>query len=403
MLDGPQVGSASEAKGAPRRVALIVGNYVNVVDGVALTYGRVVRERLLAGDQLLVLGPGPARGRRARVEPGGAFLELPSLAVPVQPEYRVALGLPPAVRRRLEAFEPELIHVASPDLAGAAALDFAAAHGIPAVAAYHSEIAGYLRYLPGPALLGRALERGVWRWIAEFYGRCRRVYVPTASTLEDLRRRGIDTQLELWGRGVDLERFSPRWRSPSWRRRVGVPAEDSDCPVVLFAARLRWEKGLDVLAEVLATLERRGLRHRAVIVGDGPGRASLRRRLRGARLLGELEVGALAEAFASSDLFLYPSPTETFGNVTLEAMASGLPCLCADAPGSRSLVLAGETGELAPAGSVEAFVELAAALLADPARRRRLGAAARRRAEGYAWSAACARLGDLWADALGQS
>lgn len=383
-----------------RRVALVVGNYVNVVDGVALTYGRVVRERLLAGDQLMILGPGPAPGARPRVEPAGAFVPLPSTSIPVQPEYRLALGIPNDVRAQLERFEPELIHVASPDLAGVAALDFAQTHGLPAVAAYHSEIAGYLRYLPGSsrlASLGSALERPLWAWIRRFYNRCRAVYVPTAATREDLRRRGVTPPMALWGRGVDLDRFAPRWRDRAWRRTIGA---DEDTPIVCFAARLRWEKGLDVLAAVLRALDGRDLSHRALIVGDGPGRAELARKLPHARFVGELDVGALARALASADVFLYPSPTETFGNVTLEAMASGLPCVGADVLGSRSLVDDGETGILVAPGDVAGFADATAALLTDPARRRRLGAAARERASGRAWRAACDRLAELWDQAI---
>jgi len=392
----------------PRKVALIVGNYVNVVDGVALTYGRVVRERLLAGDELMVFAPGPGSGCRPPIEAAGASVVLPSMAIPVQPEYRLALGIPRAQRRRLEAFEPELIHVASPDLAGVAALDFAAAHGLPTVAAYHSEIARYLRYLPlwsrlpAPLAAGGALLEGVvWAWIRRFYNRCGQVLVPTEATRTDLRRRGVVRPTALWGRGVDLERFSPRWRSPQWRAGVGATGAHAP-PVILFAARLRWEKGLDVLCAVLRGLEARGVPHTAVIVGEGPAAGELRRELPRAHFLGALDVGALAQAYASADLFLYPSPTETFGNVTLEAMASGLTPLCADLLGSRSLVRDGETGTLVPAGDVSAFIEAAAALLADAPRRARLGRSAREYAAEHSWAVASARLARLWTEALGQ-
>ncbi|HVH99993.1 MAG TPA: glycosyltransferase family 1 protein [Enhygromyxa sp.] len=380
-----------------RRIAIVVGNYVNVVDGVALTFGRLVRARLLAGDRLLVLAPG---AERPRVEPAGAFVPLPAIPIPVQPEYRLALGIPTQTRRLLERFEPELIHIGSPDLAGLAALEFADAHGIPAVASYHSEIARYLRYLPGLAAgLGPLLERGVWRWIRSFYGRCRHVYAPSESMLETLRARGISAELRLWGRGVDTRRFDPSRRSISWRRRLGVA---DDQPLIGFVARLRWEKGLSTLASVLERLAARGSSFASFVAGDGPARAELERRCPQTIFLGELGVAELARAYASADLFLYPSATETFGNVTLEAMASGLPTICADAPGSRSLVVPGETGELLPPGDVDGFADAVAALLADADRRRAMGQAARARAEGRSWDRAIEQCVAHWDDAIGR-
>jgi phosphatidylinositol alpha 1,6-mannosyltransferase len=381
-----------------RRIAIVVGNYVNVVDGVALTFGRLVRARLLAGDHILVLSPG---AERPRLEPAGAFVPLPAVPIPVQPEYRFALGIPAAARAVLERFEPELIHVGSPDLAGLAALQFADAHGIPAVASYHSEIARYLRYLPGLAApFGPALEHGVWGWIRSFYARCRHVYAPSESMLETLRTRGITAELRVWGRGVDTRRFAPSRRSTSFRRSLGVADQQ---PLIGFVARLRWEKGLSTLAAVLERLAASGSNHCSFVAGDGPARAELERRCPHTKFLGELGVAELARAYASADLFLYPSATETFGNVTLEAMASGLPTLCADAPGSRSLVIPGETGELLPPGDVEGFAAAAAALLADPERRRAMGRAARARAEARSWDRAIEQCVAHWDDAIGRA
>jgi phosphatidylinositol alpha 1,6-mannosyltransferase len=388
------------------RVLIAVGNYVNVVDGVALTYARLVRTRLAAGDQIMVLGPG---SDRPKLEPGGRFVPLPSVPIPVQPEYRFALGIPRATRRALEQFEPELVHVASPDLAGSAALDFAAAHGIPAVGSYHSEIARYLRFMPlasrwawgregvaRPAAPG-LLERSVWAWVRRFYERCRQVYAPSEAMVASLRARGLRGDLRVWSRGVDAERFNPVHRDREFRLSLGVPDE---LPLILFVARLRREKGLDTLAEVLARLAQTGMPHASAIAGDGPLRASLRRRCPNTRFLCELGRGALARAYASADVFLYPSTTETFGNVTLEAMASGLPTICADATGSDALVVRGQTGELAPPGDVGAFVDAITPLLHDAERRRAMGRAARARALEHTWDRAIEQLVAHWRDAL---
>lgn len=373
------------------RVLIAVGNYLNVIDGVALTYARLVRTRVAAGDQILVVGPG---ADRPKLEPSGRFVPLPSVPIPVQPEYRLALGIPRATRRAIEQFEPELVHVASPDLAGVAALDLAAAHGIPAVGSYHSEIARYLRFLP----LGSVLERSVWAWVRRFYERCRHVYAPSEAMIASLRARGLRGDLRVWSRGVDAERFNPAHRDREFRSSLGVGDE---LPLILFVARLRREKGLDTLAEVLARLAQTGLPHASAIAGDGPLLASLRRRCPNTHFLGELDRGALARAYASADLFLYPSTTETFGNVTLEAMASGLPTICADATGSDALVVRGQTGELAPPGDVAAFVDAITPLLRDAERRRSMGRAARARALEHTWDRAIEQLVGHWRDVLG--
>jgi phosphatidylinositol alpha 1,6-mannosyltransferase len=382
------------------RVAIVVGNYVNVVDGVALTFQRLVRARAQAGDRVVVLAPG-ARRREPLGDRGCAgrakFVAVPSIPIPVQPEYRLALGIPRSTRRELEEFEPELIHVGSPDFAGAAALDFAAAHGVPAVGSYHSEIARYLRFLPLPGIssVGPLLERGVWAHVRRFYNRCRHVYAPSESMLAVLRARGIEAELRVWGRGVDTQTFDPALRDTSWRRRLGVP---DDVPLILFVARLRWEKGLANLAEILDGLSRTGRAFHSAIAGDGPARAALERRCPSTHFLGALGHAELARVYASSDLFLYPSTTETFGNVTLEAMASGLPTICADATGSDVLVVPGVTGELVT--DVLGAVEVVGALLGDRERRVAMGRAARGRAWGLGWGRALLEIEGHWGDAV---
>ncbi|KIG15426.1 Glycosyltransferase [Enhygromyxa salina] len=378
------------------RAAIVVGNYVNVVDGVALTYQRLVRARAQAGDQLMVLAPG---GRTLPAPASASFVPVPSIPVPVQPEYRLALGIPRATQRALERFEPELIHVGSPDLAGVAALDFAAAHGIPAVGSYHSEIARYLRFLPLPGIsaVGPLLERGVWAFVRRFYNRCRHVYAPSESMRAALRARGIESELRVWGRGVDTEAFDPALRDISWRRGLGIP---DHVPLILFVARLRWEKGLANLAAVLDGLARTPVAFHSAIAGAGPARAALERRCVDTHFLGELRQPELGRAYASADLFFYPSTTETFGNVTLEAMASGLATVCADAIGSDELVVPGVTGELVRAGDVGGAVEVVGGLLRETGRRVGMGRGARGRAMGFCWGRSFSVLEGHWREAL---
>jgi glycosyltransferase involved in cell wall biosynthesis len=212
--------------------------------------------------------------------------------------------------------------------------------------------------------------------------------------LELLGRHGIDRGLKLWSRGVDAEAFHPRHRSLAWRRSLGV---GDDQVVVALVRRLVKEKGLDAFAAAVDELGRRRLEHRSLVVGDGPERRSLAARLPSALFLGHLDGEALARAYASADVFVFPSDTETFGNVTLEAMASGLAVAAADATGSRSLVEPEVSGLLAPPGQLG---EAVARLVADGALRRALAAAARARAERHGWDSVMQALEEHYLELL---
>ena len=214
-----------------------------------------------------------------------------------------------------------------------------------------------------------------------------------------LRSHEISDDLRLWERGVDTERFHPRRRDPAWRRDLGVSDDDV---LVTFVGRLVWEKGLHVFADVVEGLAAQGLPVRPLIVGNGPARADLESRLPDTLFAGHLGGRDLPKAYASSDVFLFPSDTETFGNVTLEAMASGLPTVCADATGSSELVQHGRTGYLAPPNRSASFLEATARLVRDPELRTRMGEHALDRAEHYGWDAVLERLLTYYREVLAQ-
>lgn len=365
-----------------RRIALFFGNYVNVVDGGSLVIHRLIGDLQAHGHEVVVFAPD---GRTPALQPTAEFVRLPAIPAPLQPEYRLALRLTRAARARLQSLRPDIIHIATPDLIGLGAQRYGRARGIPVVTSFLSNIVAYLEYVP----LVRHLQPLGWRYFRYFYRRCRHVYVPSASMADELRAHGISEGLRIWEWGIDLDRFSPAKRSLEFRRARGVA--DDEC-LIVFVGRLRWEKGLALMADVFSRLERQKLRHRTMIVGAGAGYASLRKRLPGTIFTGFLEGEALAAAYASADLFFFPSAVETFGCVTLEAMASGVPCLCANAPGSRTLALDGEAAQLAERDDVDDFYAKTVGLLADPAARRRLGARALERARDFSWSAANSRL-----------
>jgi len=357
------------------RIALFTGAYNHIADGVSLTLNRLVEFLEGRGAHVQVYAPTVATPALAHA---GTLVPVPSVTAPGRPDYRISLGLSAETRENLTQFQPNLFHIATPDFLGLSALRTARRSGTPVVASYHTHFASYLDYYH----LG-ALEGATWKYLRWFYSHCSHVYVPTPSMMEVLKREGVGSNLRLWPRGVESALFNPTKRSADWRRKRGI--EDDDI-VVTFVSRLVAEKGLGVISHVLAGLAERGIPHRALIVGEGPERESLTAALPDAIFAGHLRGEELATAYASSDVFLFPSETETFGNVTLEAMSSGLPAVVADATGSNALVTHGVTGFLAPPRDAAAFLDRVALLVTDGALRRRMGEAAREAAEGYEWS-----------------
>ncbi len=375
----------------PRRIAIFTGAYNHIADGVSLTLNRLVEHLESTGAAVLVLAP---TVENPPIKHAGTLVPIPSLAAPGRPDYRISLGLTPSARKRLEAFNPTLFHIATPDILGFQALKLARKWNLPVVASYHTHFSSYLKYYRLSLI-----ETWMWKYLRSFYAQCSHVYVPTPEMAEVLRSQGINNGLELWPRGVDTRMFNPEKRSTRWRRNLGISDQEV---VVTFVSRLVWEKGLDVFAEVIESLSREGIPHRSVVVGDGPARSALEERLPGTIFVGYTRGAELARAYSSSDVFLFPSETETFGNVTLEAMASGLPTVCADAPGSNALVSHGKTGYLASPRDSRAFYDRVRALVLDETLRGKLGINASRRAREYSWQVVLSRMTRYYDQILGR-
>jgi glycosyltransferase involved in cell wall biosynthesis len=360
--------------GAKLRVALFTGNYNYIKDGVSLTLNRLVDFLQRSGIAVLVVAP---TGPTPAFEPVGELLSVPSFPIPSRPEYRLSLGLPADVRRRLEEFRPTLFHIAVPDILGYRALCLAERWQVPAVASYHTRYDTYLKYYGLSALEGLGRQ-----YLRHFYGKCRRIYPPSESMAAILKDEGIAQQMQVWSRGVDTELFNPDRRSLAWRRSLGIADDDV---LVTYVGRLVKEKNTALLARLYRDLKQQGLRFRPMVVGNGPEEAVVRTALPDAIYTGFLHGDALARAYASSEVFVFPSESETFGNVTLEAMASGLPAVCADASGSRSLVVEGATGFLVCAKDEALFRDRIATLVNNEELRLRMGANALQRSAEYRW------------------
>lgn len=357
------------------RVAFFTGNYNGVIDGVALSSNRQVKALLVAGAAVRVYAP--VKDKALIVPHVGDLVPVPSIHL-VEP-YRLALGLTPKVRQDLVDFRPNLVHLASPDWLGFSAQEHARRRKIPVVATFHTHFAHYARYYN----VG-FLEGPCWSLIRFFYGRkrCRAVYVACQSMIDELKAQRVDAPFETLPFGVDTERFTPAKRSSEFRTRHGFAETDV---VAIFVGRLVWEKGLVAFAETVKRLQGQGLPLKALVVGEGPAKAGFRERLTNAVFTGRLQGDDLPTAFASADLFFFPSASETFGLVSLEALASGLPCVVADATGSKDIVTHDVNGLLGRTDDVDSFAIAVSRLVNDRELRTRFSRAARQAATELTW------------------
>ena len=363
-------------RSGPVRVALFSGNYNYVKDGANQALNRLVGRMLVRGLEPRVYSPVvdvPA------FEATGTLIGVPSVPIPGRGEYRVALGLPKAVKADLEAFDPQIVHLSAPDWLGHDAKRWGQGRGVPVVASVHTRFETYFDYYR----MG-FIRRGVERLLKSFYGDLAEIYAPSDSMAEVLRREGYSEKVRIWSRGVDRHIFRPEARDMGWRRGLGIA---DDTPVIGFVGRLVLEKGLDIVAAAVAELRRRTVPHHLLVVGDGPARAEFEADVPGATFAGFQTGHDLGRAYASFDMFLNPSITETFGNVTLEAMACAVPPVAAAATGASSLVEDGVSGRLVTPGDVGAFADALQAYAADPALRVAHGAESFRRAQAFDWDA----------------
>ena len=361
---------------ADLRIALFSGNYNMVRDGPTQALNRLVGYLLRRGASVRVYAPTVAKPAHPAT---GDLVSIPALPIPGRSEYKVTFGLPPGVRRDLARFAPNVIHVSSPDPAEHRAISWARKRGIPVLASVHTRFETYLRYYNmawGEPLVLAGLRR--------FYRRCDALVAPAESMAQLLRDQRMNYDIGIWSRGVDREIFHSGRRSLEWRRSLGIGDEDV---VIGFLGRIVMEKGLDVFSDTIDALRRRGAPHAVLVVGEGPARGWLEARLPQAHFTGFQGGDDLARAVASMDVLFNPSITETFGNVTLEAMACGLPVVAAIATGSESLVADHVSGRLIRPGAIHQFAEALQTYVEQPEMRTRHGAAGEARSLDFSWDA----------------
>lgn len=374
------------------RVALFSGNYNMVRDGANQALNRLVDYLLRQGAAVRVYAPTilePA------FEPVGDLVGLPSVAFPgSRGEYRLATGLPGGIRRDLAQFAPNVVHISSPDIAAHRAVTWARGRKLPVLASVHTRFETYPRYYNLAWL-----EPPIEALLRRLYRRCDALVAPSESMAQVLREQRMGTDIGIWSRGVDRDVFNPGRRDMAWRRSLGIADDEV---AVGFLGRLVMEKGLDVFSDTVDALNSQGVRHRVLVIGEGPARAWFEERVPDAVFAGFQGGADLGRAVASMDVLFNPSITETFGNVTLEAMACGLPVVAAQATGSESLVSDNVSGRLITPGDIPLFAEALRQYVESPDLRARHGAAGEARSLDFSWDRINQAVADTYLRLIGQ-
>jgi phosphatidylinositol alpha 1,6-mannosyltransferase len=358
------------------RVAIVAESFLPNVNGVTNSVLRVIEHLRRTGHEVLVIAPDTPRGQPSadRVHDGVRVHRVPSRMFPKVTS--LPLGIPrPRMVNVLRGFAPDVVHLASPALLGYGGLHAARYLGVPTVAVFQTDVAGFAESYG----IGMA-SRAAWAWTRHLHSRADRTLAPSTSAMENLAAHRIP-RVHHWARGVDVTGFAPSARNQGLRRRWSPGGK----PIVGFVGRLAPEKHVERLA-VLARRDDVQL----VIVGDGIDRGKLEKTLPSAVFTGALYGEQLAAAYASMDVFVHPGEHETFCQAVQEAMASGLPVVAPNAGGPRDLVAPYRTGLLLPVEAFEAGLEGAVDHLID--QRHRYSIAARRSVLGRTWPAICDEL-----------
>ncbi|HKK01789.1 MAG TPA: glycosyltransferase family 1 protein [Desulfuromonadales bacterium] len=354
------------------RIAIVSETWLPQINGVSRTLNELTLFLDGCGDDLLLMIP-----RYRPPVASSASCQISSFAgtrLPFYPEIRLPLARPASIRKQLKTFAPDLVHIATEGPLGWAALRAARSLSLPVATSYHTHFAPYL----SAYRLGMLTE-AAWAYLRWFHNRTDLTLCPTPSARQQLLTKGF-RNVDVWSRGVDNRRFDPAHRDPLLRKKLGIASEET---VLLYVGRLAAEKNLAMLIDAYRLLK--GPK-RLLLVGDGPLRAELERQaIPGVLFAGYRHGAELARFYASADIFAFPSLTETFGNVVLEAMASGLATVGFAVQGPGDQIVDGETGLLVATIDAETLATRLQELVDERPLRRRLGNAARACAVGRSW------------------
>lgn len=370
------------------RVAFITETFLPATDGVVSRLRHTLEELARAGDEAFIVAPKYPEGGPVRYA-GAQIYRVPGLPFPPYPQIRLSPPHP-GVGRALRRFRPDVIHAVNPFVLGLGGIYYARRLGVPLVASYHTHVVTYARYYK----LGLFVRPARW-YTREIHNRAAINLCTSGATMDYLLAEGIKN-LRLWPQGVDAQRFRPDKASPQWRERLTGGHPDRN--LLLYVGRLAPEKGIERLAAVTSELPGT----RLAIVGDGPARRDLERAFAGTPTIftGLLQGEDLAAAYASADLFLFPSTTETLGMAMLEALASGLPVIASRSGASHEVVAHEENGLLYEQDSISSLVAAVRRVLSDDDFRGILSRGARGAAERRDWASSTRTLRGYYEEAL---
>lgn len=367
------------------KVAIITENFLPKLDGVTRTLARLLEHLQSHGHQALLLGPESGMQEYA----GAELVGTTGIPLPFYPELKFNF-FRPLFLRRLSEFQPDLVHLVDPVILGAAGLAAARMLGRPLVSSYHTNLAAYCGHFGFPLF-----TRPMWSYNRFLHNQCSLTFCPSPSTASILSTQGFQ-HLQIWPRGVDTSLFTPERRSEALRASwLARSSQDSaTTSILLYAGRISWEKNLQLLTRAFQRMDQRHCH--LVLVGDGPALPEIQQELADlpVTFTGYLRGEELARAYASTDIFAFPSRTETFGQVVLEAMASGLPVVALQAEGVCDIVKQAQTGFLLETEKLSAqeqsqeYALLLSQLVEDPALRQRMSIASRQEASLRTWNEA---------------
>lgn len=357
-------------------IAMVSETYPPEVNGVARTVAIIAEGLRDRGHAISLARPRQGSADQPLHERDFDELLCPGMRIPRYAQLRMGLPSKRALLRAWEQSRPDVVHVATEGPLGGSALSAARALGIPVATDFHTNFDAYSRHY-GIGWFARA----VTAYLRRFHNHADCTMVPTDEMARDLARMGFE-KLRVVGRGVNATVFSPAKRDPALREQWCAP---DDVPVALCVSRFAPEKNFPLVLDAYRAMRAVRPETRLILVGDGPLAKDLEREGLGIVIAGQLVNGELSAHYASADIFLFPSTTETFGNVTMEAMASGLAVVAYDYAAARQHIVHGRSGLLAPVNDRIGFIEQAAALARDLPRARALGRHARAVAEPLGW------------------
>ena len=358
------------------KIALVTETFPPEINGVAMTFGVIAQELGRRGHLVTVYRP--RRDDLPAGAPSSEFVEvaLPGMPIPGYPLLRLGLPAGGRLKKLWREERPDLVHVATEGPLGASAISAARTLGIPVTSSFHTNFHAYTRHYRFGPLRGIVLA-----WLRRVHNRTRRTFAPTAELCAELAALGF-RNLAVMSRGVDTWQFHPARRSLGLRRQWGAEADD---PVAIHAGRMAAEKNYPLLFRCHAAMRAANPRCRFVFVGDGPLRPRFQREHPECIFTGFIPRGELAQHYASADIYIHASLTETFGNVLTEALASGLAVAGFDYAAARQFVRHGENGLAVPCANPEALVDAAVLLATDDLLRAQLRLRARAAVEPQSW------------------